>query len=390
MARRAVVVGGSLGGLFAAGFLQSLGWRVDVYERVADDLATRGAGIGTHDALFDAMRELGIVIDDSLGLLVAERVCLDRHGNTVHTKRLEQVMSHWARIYRAVRPCARHYDAARNFVGFERDGAQVVARFDDGGVERADLLIGADGLRSTVRAQLCPQAEPRYAGYVGWRGVVKGIDLPGRYYFVLPPDEMMLCYPVPTGEWNYVWYRPCAEAALRDLCTDASGVCHGSAIAPPLIRPEIVLRLKKTARAVLAPEIAVLVERSQPFFQAIFDLESPRMQEGAVVLIGDAAFVARPHIGMGVTKAALDARCLARSLDVTNGNLEAALARYERLRTKFGLECVRRSRRIGAYIEARSRPTAAWRVAELDQRPERILSEVGAVLSGIPELALEI
>ena len=54
MRRRAVVIGGSLGGLFAAGFLQELGWQVYVYERVADELAARGAGIGTHGALFDA------------------------------------------------------------------------------------------------------------------------------------------------------------------------------------------------------------------------------------------------------------------------------------------------------------------------------------------------
>ena len=85
MRRRAVVIGGSLGGLFAAGFLQELGWQVDVYERVADELAARGAGIGTHGALFDALRRLGVEIDERLGIRVSERICLDGQGNTVQT-----------------------------------------------------------------------------------------------------------------------------------------------------------------------------------------------------------------------------------------------------------------------------------------------------------------
>ena len=253
-------------------------------------------------------------------------------------------------------------------------------------------------MRSSVRAQLIPDAEPRYAGYVAWRGLVKDGELPDGlrkslgdgYYFVLPPGEMMLCYLVPGRDWNYVWYRPTTEDELRDLCTDVGGKCHGSAIAPTLLRPELAAGVKRTARAILAPKIAELIECSQPFFQAIYDFEAPRMHGGAVALLGDAAFVARPHVGMGVTKAALDAQCLARSIELTRGDLTAALARYERLRSEFGRGVVRRSARIGAYIEARARPERAWTPEELDQSPERILMEVGTALADIPELSLEI
>ena len=399
MRRRAVVIGGSLGGLFAAGFLQELGWQVDVYERVADELAARGAGIGTHGALFDALRRLGVEIDDRLGIRVTERICLDGNGNTVHTKRVDQVMSHWARVYRALkeRIGPGHYHAGRNFSGFTEQGAEVIAGFDDGSEARADLLIGADGLRSSVRAQLIPDAEPRYAGYVAWRGLVKDGELPDGlrkslgdgYYFVLPPGEMMLCYLVPGRDWNYVWYRPTTEDELRDLCTDVGGKCHGSAIPPALLRPELTAGVKRTARAILAPKIAELVECSQPFFQAIYDFETPRMHGGPVALLGDAAFVARPHVGMGVTKAALDAMSLARSIEVSP-DLDTALARYDHLLSEFGRGVVRRAARIGAYIEARARPERNWTAAELDQSPERILKEVGTALVDIPELSLEI
>ena len=109
-----------------------------------------------------------------------------------------------------------------------------------------------------------------------------------------------------------------------------------------------------------------------------------------VCLLGDAAFVARPHVGMGVTKAALDALCLYRSIQIHPGEPDAALARYERLRGEFGRRCVARARRLGAYIEARARPGRGWTEEQTDQRPERLMREVAAALSDIPELALEV
>ena len=371
---RAVIIGGSMGGLFAAAFLQRIGWEARVYERTGDDLATRGAGLGTHDALLEGLRSLGIDTGERLGVLVKDRICLDRDGAVVARRTLPQVMTHWARIYEVLRPLVddARFHAGHNFTGWREAGGKVVAQFDDGSEAAGELLIAADGLRSTARPQLLPGAQPRYAGYVGWRGTVRGIDLAPDYYFGLPGSEMMLTYPVPTGEWNYVWYRPTTERELADLCTDAAGHCHGNAIAPPLIRAELAAGLKRDARELLAPPLAAIIERSQPFFQAIFDLESPRVAQGRVALLGDCAFVARPHVGMGVTKASLDARCLARSLELEE-SLDAALARYDRMRCEFGRWCVQRSRAIGSYIEHRERPDA-----------ERVLSEVGAVRADIP------
>jgi 2-polyprenyl-6-methoxyphenol hydroxylase-like FAD-dependent oxidoreductase len=395
--KRALIIGGSVGGLFAANLLHDQGWRVDVYERVGEELASRGAGIGTHEELFNVLRRLGIPVDE-LGIRVAERICLDPSGETVHRIPWGHVMTHWARIYQPLKarlPGAR-YHRAKNLVSIERAGAELSARFSDGSEATGDLLVGADGLRSAVRALLFPAVEPRYAGYIGWRGIVAEDALPSdlrerfqaAYYFQLPPGEMMLCYPVPgAGErdWNYLWYRPTkSEAELRDLCTDSQGVHHGTAIPPPLVRPDLGQRIKETANRQLAPQIAALVKLSQPYFQAIFDVESPAIGAHGVALLGDAAFVARPHVGMGVTKAALDALCLSNSLEQAGNDIPAALARYDRLRGEFGRRCVARGRRIGAYIEAAAKGIA------LEQSPERILREVGAALPDIPELALEI
>jgi 2-polyprenyl-6-methoxyphenol hydroxylase-like FAD-dependent oxidoreductase len=398
------VVGGSLGGLFAAHLLSRLGWEVDVFEKVGDDLASRGAGIGTHKELLALLARLGIALDERVGAKVGDRVCLERDGRERHRHPWGHVMSGWASVYRPLKerfPAAR-YHFGSSFKSFTESADRITARFENGALAEGDLLIGADGLRSAVRAQCFPGVEPQYAGYVAWRGLVAEAALPERlrrelgntYWMGLPEGEMFVGYPVPAREpgagrrdWNWVWYRPTTEARLADFSTDASGRRHGAGgIPPPLVRADVIAAMKRDAHALLAPLIAHLIEASQPFFQAVFDLESPRLVAGRAALLGDAGFVARPHVGMGVTKAALDAQCLADSL-AASPDLGAALARYDRLRSEFGRRCVARARRLGAYIEARSRPERGWTPEELDQRPERLLREIARELSEIPELA---
>jgi len=403
---KALVIGGSLGGLFAANLLRDLGWEVDVYERVADDLAARGAGIGTHTELVDVLARLGIRMDERLGVVIPDRICVDRDGRELYRCHWAHTMSAWANVYRPLKDRfpAERYHFGKGFTGLVQDAAGVNAFFDDGTSATGDLLIGADGLRSTVRAQLMPGVQPQYAGYVAWRSIVEEqlVGAASRewlgegYWFVLPKGEMFLCYQVPAKDlsrsgrdWNYVWYRPVTDSELKDICTDASGKHHALGIPPPLIRADVSARIKQDARDLLPPHIATLLEVSQPFFQPIFDIESPRLVVGRALLLGDAAFVARPHVGMGVTKGALDARCLAKSLKETQ-DLQTALARYERLRGEFGRRCVARARRLGSYIEARSRPEKGWTADQRDQRPERVLHEVALALAEIPELAIEI
>ena len=78
---RALVIGGSVGGLFAARMLRSIGWDVVVFERSGDDLARRGAGIGVSDAMFAIMRRIGVPFDESNGIAPVSRVWLEPSGN---------------------------------------------------------------------------------------------------------------------------------------------------------------------------------------------------------------------------------------------------------------------------------------------------------------------
>jgi 2-polyprenyl-6-methoxyphenol hydroxylase-like FAD-dependent oxidoreductase len=399
MARRALVIGGSIAGLFAANALRRIGWDVTVFERVGQALVGRGAGIGTHSELIAALRRLDLPVDETIGVRVLERICLDRGGRVTHRLSAPQLQSSWGRIYSVLKDalpaaCCRFGTSLERF---EQDAAGITAVFSDGTRSRGDLLVGADGIRSSVRELLWPQVQPRYAGYIAWRGLVQESALPPeihrelfeRYAMCLPEGEMMLAYPVPGRDndtrpgrrcYNLMWYRPTDyRRGLPELCTDASGRCHGISIPPPLIRPEVGARIKAQARELLAPQIATLVELAdQIFFQAIFDLESPRMALGRVALVGDAAFVARPHVGVGVTKAALDAESLARGLEA-NADVEGALAAYDRSRRRSGSRLVERGRHLGAYIEARLKPPAERTQADRQPPPEFLMREIGAI-----------
>ena len=397
MSQRALIIGGSLGGLFAAHLLRSIGWETAVYERNSEDLQSRGVGIGTHPQLIDVIRRLGLQFDESMGVRVGSVICLDRNGGLVLEQKTVRTMSAWGRIYRCLRDALPsdtcHYGMSLSRV--EQDASSVTAHFTDGTSARGDLLIGADEIRSTVREQLLPQAQPQYAGYVAWRAMLDEAEIPAdihaavfeRYTFCLPDGEQLLAYPVPgknnstrRGEraYNIVWYRPVEAATLADYCTDASGKAHGMAIPPPLIRPDVVARVRQDARDLIAPAIAEIFVRSpQPFFQAIFDLKSSQIAFGRAALLGDAAFVARPHVGAGATKAALDALALAEALQDAAGNLDVGLARYDEKQRRFGRELVALGREQGAYLSAQLKPFAERSELERERDIHSVLHRHG-------------
>jgi 2-polyprenyl-6-methoxyphenol hydroxylase-like FAD-dependent oxidoreductase len=402
MQKKATVIGGSLGGLFAANLLYRAGWDVHVYERVAEELEGRGAGIVTHPELMETLATAGVKVDDSIGVNVQERVTLAQDGSVAGRRAFPQVLTAWSRLYNVLYsalPSGRYHNGMQ-LESFEQDDAGVTAKFANGEQARADLLIAADGIRSGVRGTLLPQAKPAYAGYIAWRGLVEESALSERarkemfpyFAFGLPPREQMIAYPVAgknnTAEpgkrrFNFVWYRPADQATvLRDMLTDSSGKIWPDGIPPPLIRPEILQNARESARHVLAPQFAELVEKTDNlFFQPIFDLESPQLAFGRVALLGDAAFVARPHCGMGVTKAAGDARELVAALART-ADIATALRSYELFRMEFGEFIVGHARALGAYMQAQLLTAEERAMAERYRTVEAVMRETAVA----PEL----
>jgi 2-polyprenyl-6-methoxyphenol hydroxylase-like FAD-dependent oxidoreductase len=389
--KRALVIGGSHGGLLAAHLLRSTGWDVTVFERNSEDLMGRGAGISVLPQLIAILKRVGIDFDESMGVKVNIAIFLDRDGSLITERPTARTMSSWGRLYRALRDALpdESYRLGMNLERVEQDDRGVTALFADGTRATGDLLIGADGIRSTVRAQFLPDVQPIYAGYVAWRAMLEESEFPpaihaeifGRYTFCLPEGELFLAYPVPGRNnetqkgkraYNIVWYRPTDMKKLVDMCTDASGHYHAGAIPPPLIRPDVLGEIRADARALVAPQVAEIFALSrQPIFHPISDLESPRIVFGRVALLGDAAFVARPHVGAGVTKAALDAACLADS--IAGAGIDGGLARYGRMQRQFGSALVALARQEGAYLSAQHKPRAERVGIELERDIESVL-----------------
>lgn len=369
--KKAAVIGGSMSGLLSALQLRRAGCEVDVFERVESELSGRGAGIVAQQELIDRLRALGLDTED-LGVQIATRKILDAQGRITCEIPCPQVLTAWERVYRLLRddfPPER-YHRGRVFVGYTQDDTAVTASFSDGETVRADLLVGADGIRSTVRQQCAPEVAPLYAGYCGWRALLAEGDIPPDAHrgifdvmaFGLPPGEQFLAYPVAGPEddlrpghrrLNVIWYRPADEhSKLQWLLTDESGHTHSISIPPPLIRREAIDEMRADAERLLAPQFRKLVRLiDEPILQPIYDLESTRMAFGRIAVLGDAAFVARPHVAAGVSKASDDAAALAEALSAED-DVAAGLKRFEAARLPENHSIIRRARHLGAYLQA--------------------------------------
>jgi 2-polyprenyl-6-methoxyphenol hydroxylase-like FAD-dependent oxidoreductase len=404
---RAIVVGGSLGGLLAANLFLRAGWDVEIHERAADPLAGRGAGIVTHPELLEVLARAGVDVSAGLGVHVPARLALGRDGAVIGEIPLPQLLTSWSSVFAKLRTAFPNdrYHAGSMVSDYENRPDDLRVSFTDGTTQIADLLVGADGIRSTIRRSIRPDVEPQYAGYIAWRGTADEAELSARtrdtlfdrFAFCLPPSEQMLGYPI-AGDgdlveagrrrFNFVWYRPVDDAALRAMMTARDGHHYPDGIPPHLVDPQWPAQAREDALRLLAPQFVEVVQRAKHlFFQPIYDLASSTLVDGRAVLLGDAAFVARPHCGMGVTKAAGDAAALMRVL-AEESTPARALAVYESERVAFGNIVIEHARHLGAYMQAQVRTDEERAMAERYRDINRTLRET-AVPNDVLTAALQ-
>lgn len=361
--------------------LARAGHNVTVLERTVGTLDGRGAGIVTHPPLIAAYLRCGIDVmgkpENALGVTVERRVVLNTDGSDHCETQIPQILTSWSRLYALLEAAfgPAGYVQGANVQSITQTESEATVHCADGSTYTADLVIASDGIRSAVRGQYLPAAQPEYAGYVAWRGVCDEAVLSKRtldtvfdtFGFGLPNGEQLIGYPVAGAgnntargqrRYNFVWYRlteGTQRTSLRDLMTDADGQHYPLGIPPHKVNPAHMANMRQDARALLAPQFVEILEKTaQPFLQPIFDVTSDQLAFGRVALMGDAAFVARPHVGMGVTKAAQDADALTDAI-AQFGATPAALMAYAARRQPAGAAVIQRARQLGAHMQSPER-----------------------------------
>jgi 2-polyprenyl-6-methoxyphenol hydroxylase-like FAD-dependent oxidoreductase len=395
--RRAIVIGGSIAGLFAGAFLRRIGWQVDICERSSTELIGRGVGIfATHLELFEALDKCGAGTVD-IGVIVYKRITLGRKGDVIAEKPLLQIVTSWDRLRQVLLKAVdrQRYHFGHVFERVEQDGNGVQVHFANGHIERADLLVGCDGFRSSVRAHLAPDVQPIYSGYYIWRGAPNESDLSPETRRTLIPylsfflaDQLQaLGYPISgmddelrTGHrrYNFAWYRVADAAKLKQMCVDDHGHEYEFGVPPPLVRDDLVLQMRSDAETLLPPQyLDCLRHIEQPFFTPVYDFCSPNLVFGRVALVGDAASTPRPHIGFGVSKAGAEAQALTEALS-NHDDIDRALAAYNAARQPLSERIVAHGRKLGMQLGIGIKTDEDRRLAKLLQTPKGILDWAAA------------
>ena len=363
-----VIMGGSLGGLTAALVLRDAGCDVRVFERSSSALRARGAGIAVLDATLRYLTERGGHRPEDVCSATDWIRFVRADGSIQHEQRHRYRFSSWNTMYRSLLGLfdRDRYLLGREVVSFDSADDMVSVTLADGSRVQADLLVCADGISSMARARLMPDVEPSYSGYVAWRGTLPESSLspPARQalgdaltYQVLDRSHILV-YPIPgpdgscaDGERliNIVWYvNVAAGHELDRLMTGRDGLRRAVSLPPGAACDDAVDHMRDAAAASLAGPIAEAVTTiPEPFVQAIYDIEVPRMVQDRVCLIGDAAFAVRPHAAAGTAKAADDGWALADELAATGGQVPVALAAWERRQLQVGRRLLARTREIG-------------------------------------------
>lgn len=361
------IIGGSLGGLFTGIALLRSGHDVHIFEKTGESLKDRGAGIVLQYELLDFFREYHIADISDISVPIYERRFLDRNGNAGYIDHTQQLMTSWGTLYHKLLNAfpQERYHYGHRFISFQQKDNKVTMRFENKPEQVFDLLIGADGINSSVRKQMFPQVVQSYAGYVGWRGIVQESELDpavlvefvDRFTFFNFENSHILTYLIPGNNdevtegkrrINWVWYWNYKQGKeVDELLTDINGRKRIGFVPEGFVKPEFIARQKEIAKAVMPSVFRSLVEATvNPFIQPIIDLAVDRMVQNRVILIGDSAFTPRPHTAASTAKAVANGVSLNAVLD-SYQNLEEALAYWEKDQIRIGLSLKNRGIQLG-------------------------------------------
>jgi salicylate hydroxylase len=359
-----VVVGGGIGGLFAANALIAHGLEVSVYEQ-APSLGEVGAGVFLTPNSVRQLQRVGLgPAVEKRGARVGAESRYFRHDGTPIAPVQVTDSSGWNATFgmhradlvemlaAALPPGVVH--TGHRCSGFEQSGAVARVSFANGAEVEGDLVIAADGIHSELRQYVTPPSRPVFHGSVAYRGVIAHRRIPhwptDSWLMWLGKGKHFLTFPLRGGELiNYVGFVP-ADQEMKE-----SWSAPGD---PEILRAEF---------AGWDPRIGSLLSQVEATFRwALYDREPlPGWSRGRLTLLGDAAHPMLPHLGQGANQSIEDGMALATILAQANAQTApAALLAYERLRRERVAQVQRGARENGLRYDS-ANPDLGVRDAEI-------------------------
>jgi len=349
---RITIIGGGIGGLFAAKALLTHGLEVAVYEQ-APELGEIGVGVYLTPNSVRQLQRVGLGAEvESWGARVGPASQYFRADGTPIAPVQVTDSSGWSAnfgMHRAdfvdllassLPPGVIH--TGHRCVGFEQPGDIARVRFANGVVAEADIVVGADGIHSKLRPYVFPPSQPVFHGSVAYRGTVphaRAPDWPNeRWQMWLGKGKHFLVFPLRAGKIiNYVGFVPADEEMKESWSAPGD---------PNVLRAEF---------AGWDPRIENLLTKVEKTFRwALYDREPmPAWTKGRLTLLGDAAHPMLPHLGQGANQAIEDGMALATILArVDNARAPEALLAYERLRRERVAAVQRGARQNGMRYDS--------------------------------------
>jgi salicylate hydroxylase len=327
-----MIVGGGIGGLFAANALIAHGLKVSVYEQ-APALGEVGAGVYITPNSVRHLERVGLgPAVEKWGARVGPKSHYFRHDGTPIAPVQVTDLYGWNATFGMHRADLVDFLAAalpagvvhcgHRAIGFEQAGEIARVQFANGAAAEADVVVGADGIHSELRPYVFPPSTPVFHGNISYRGLVSRERIPDwpmdRWQMWAGPAKHFLVFPVRHGEMvNYVGFVP-ADQEMKESWS-ASGD-------PDVLRHEF---------EGWDPRIGTVLKQVDNTFRwALYDREPlPTWTKGRLTLLGDAAHPMLPHLGQGANQSIEDGMALATILArVDDAAVPAALLAYERLR----------------------------------------------------------
>jgi salicylate hydroxylase len=327
-----VIVGGGIGGLFAANALIAHGLRVSVHEQ-APALGEVGAGVFLTPNSIRQLQRVGLgPAIERLGARVGAESRYFRHDGAPIAPVQVTDSSGWNATFGMHRADLIEILAAglpkdtvrtgHRCIAFEQEGETARVSFSDGAVVEGDVIIAADGIHSELRHFVAPPSRPVFSGSVAYRGVLAHEHIPdwptAAWLMWLGKGRHFLTFPVRAGRMiNYVGFVPADEEMKESWSAPGD---------PGVLRREF---------AGWDPRIELLLRQVEKTFRwALYDREPlPVWTKGRLTLLGDAAHPMLPHLGQGANQSIEDGMALATILARANRvTAPEALLAYERLR----------------------------------------------------------